>query len=288
MVLPNTLFIGPNKAGSTWLAEVLADHPAAFILPPRTCTTWDRSARGPGWYESAFSGSEGALVRAEVCHDYLFSAEACARIESDLPDVRLLTTLRRPGERAFSSYLHMRKHAKAPMPFAEAIETIDELAVDHGRYTTYLRPYVEAFGRDRIWVGVFDDLKADPAAFAASLYEWLGLPAPHRPGPEDPPATVGGRRTRWARSPRPPSVRRGPPATGASRADRRGSSEAPRPAGPVPASRARRAGRRCRVARPRRRGPRTRGRGVDRPHGLDLTERWYGRRSTTSVAEPDR
>lgn len=288
MVLPNTLFIGPDKAGSTWLAEVLADHPAAFVPPAKDLYYFDRYYdRGPGWYESAFSGSEGALVRAEVCHDYLFSAEACARIESDLPDVRLLTTLRRPGERAFSSYLHMRKHAKAPMPFAEAIETIDEL-VDHGRYTTYLRPYVEAFGRDRIWVGVFDDLKADPAAFAASLYEWLGLP-PHQPDPKILQPRLEAAGPRWA-----PIAKASKRAALATR-DRGFASAVGRVKRSPAVQRV--------LYRPL--GPDGRvGDAESLAHvdavlepevtglidliGLDLTERWYGRRSTTSVAEPDR
>lgn len=183
MALPNVLFIGPDKAGSTWLAEVLADHPDAFVPVAKDIYFFDRYYdRGLAWYESAFAGSGSARVRAEICHDYLFSTKACERIGADLPDVRLLTTLRRPGERAFSSYLHMRKHGRASMPFADAVEQIEEL-VDHGRYATHLRPYVEAFGPDRIWVGVFDDLQADPAAFAASLYEWLGL-APHELTPE--------------------------------------------------------------------------------------------------------
>lgn len=175
MTLPNLLFIGPDKAGSTWLADVLADHPDVFVPPAKDLYFFDRTYdRGLGWYEKAFAGARGEPIVAEVCHDYLFSEPACGRIATDLPDVRLLAIVRRPGERAFSSYLHMRKHGRAQVPFEEAIDTIDEL-VDHGRYTTYLTPYVEAFGRERMWVGTFDDLRADPEVFVAGLWSWLGI-----------------------------------------------------------------------------------------------------------------
>jgi hypothetical protein len=178
MTLPNLLFIGPDKAGSTWLADVLADHPEVFVPPAKDLYFFDRSyERGLGWYERAFAGARGEPIVAEVCHDYLFSDEARRHIADDLPGVRLLTVVRRPGERAFSSYLHMRKHGHAQVTFEEAVASIDEL-VDHGRYTTYLTPYVETFGRDHIWVGTFDDLRDDPDRFVAELWAWLGV-APH-------------------------------------------------------------------------------------------------------------
>jgi len=175
MTLPNVLFIGPDKSGSTWLAEVLGAHPEVFVPAAKDTYYFTRFyERGQSWYEAAFRRVGAEPVVVEVCHDYLFSEPARRRIAGDLPDVRLLVVLRRPSDRAFSSYLHMRKHGHAQMGFAEACDAIPEL-IDHGRYATYLRPYVETFGRNRIWVGVFDDLRSDPARFASDLFGWLGV-----------------------------------------------------------------------------------------------------------------
>ena len=196
MTSPNVLFIGPDKTGSTWLAEALDDHPDVFVAAAKDLYYFDRYYdRGRSWYDANFAGGATSSVVAEVCHDYLFSAEACHRIAADLGDVRLLTVLRDPADRAFSSYLHMRKHGAAEMDFATAIDQIPEL-VDHGRYGTYLGPYVEAFGRDRIWVGSFDDLRADPAAFASGLYRWLGL-ADHPLDPALLTPRLGASKPRW-------------------------------------------------------------------------------------------
>jgi hypothetical protein len=173
--LPNFLYIGPDKAGSTWLAGVLQAHPDVCVTAAKdTYFFTETYDRGLDWYARQFRGRRGARVVAEVCHDYLYSASACERIARDLPDVRLMVCLRKPSERAHSAYLYARRLGLCREPFEQAIRDVD-LFVDHGRYATYLRPYLTAFGRERIHVGVFDDLRSDPQAFADDLLRWLGL-----------------------------------------------------------------------------------------------------------------
>jgi Sulfotransferase domain len=171
--LPNFLYVGPDKAGSTWLADVLDAHPHVHVAAAKdTYFFTDRYDHGLAWYARQFRGARGARVVAELCHDYLFSAAACRRIARHLPDVRLMVCLRKPSDRAFSAYLHAGKHGLYQGSFEQAIRDIDVL-VDHGRYATHLRPYLDAFGRDRIYAGVFDDLQSDPQRFSDELFEWL-------------------------------------------------------------------------------------------------------------------
>lgn len=175
--LPNFLYVGPDKAGSTWLADVLDAHPDVCVAAAKdTYFFTDGYDHGLAWYAGQFRGGRGARVVAEVCHDYLFSADACRRIARHLPDVRLMLCLRKPSDRAFSAYLHACKHGLYRGSFEQAIRDVDVL-VDHGRYATYLRPYLAAFGRDRIYVGVFDALRSDPQRFSDQLFEWLGIEA---------------------------------------------------------------------------------------------------------------
>jgi hypothetical protein len=174
--LPNFLFIGPDKAGSTWLHAVLMTHPQALLPAAKDLYFFDRYyGRGLDWYAGHFSGGTAAdLVVAEVCHDYLFSPVAAERILATLPDVRLMVCLREPVARAFSSYLHMLRHGLTDLDFVTALKTIDEL-LDHGAYARHLEPYQRLFGRDRIYLAVFDDLQADPQRFLDELTDWLGI-----------------------------------------------------------------------------------------------------------------
>ncbi len=173
---PNFIYIGPDKAGSSWLHECLLTHPQVFMPVAKDLYFFDRYYdRGLSWYLSQFSDATPTQrVVGEVCQDYLFCSEAPARIEESLGTARFMVTLRDPADRAFSSYLYMLKQGQTPGTFLEALEGRPEL-IEHGRYATGIERFVDRFGKDQLYVAVFDDLVADPQAFIDALLVWLEI-----------------------------------------------------------------------------------------------------------------
>ena len=179
--LPNFLYIGPDKAGSSWLHEVLLKHPDVYLTPAKDLYFFDRYYdRGTGWYAEQFREARGQQVVGEVCQDYLFHPEAAQRIVETLGQVQVMVSLRDPVERAWSSYLYMRKHGIGPDTFAEALRSRPEL-LDHGRYATGLDRFLEVLPRELVHVALFDDLTRDPQAYLDSVTRFLdvaNLPLP--------------------------------------------------------------------------------------------------------------
>ena len=175
--LPNFVYIGPSKAGSTWLHEVLIRHPQVYMTEAKDLYFFDRYFdRGVEWYAERFRDvrPEHQIV-GEVCQEYLSSPEAAKRMKTCLPDdLKLMVTVRDPVARAFSGYLYMRKHGVFEGSFREALETRPGM-LDHSRYATLLSRYLEHFDRSAIRCAVFDDMAADPNAFIATLLDWLGV-----------------------------------------------------------------------------------------------------------------
>ena len=174
--LPNFLYIGPDKAGSSWLHEVLLRHPQVFLTEAKDLYFFDRYYdRGIDWYRAQFrhAGGHHEIV-GEVCQDYLFHPQAASRIRADLGPVRLMVTLREPAARAYSSYLYMLKHGEEVGTFREALDTRCEL-LDHGRYGSALARFLEQFPREAVHVALFDDLQDDPQAFIDAVTRWLGV-----------------------------------------------------------------------------------------------------------------
>ncbi len=173
--LPNFLYIGPDKAGSSWLHDVLAEHPDVFMTPAKDLYFFDRYFdKGVSWYAHHFDKAGSQPVVGEVCQDYLFHPCAAERIHGVLHSPRFMVTLRDPVDRAFSSYLYMLKMGETPGTFTEALVARPEL-FEHGRYGSGLDRFADRFGSDSIYVGVFDDLQTDPRAFIADLLCWLGI-----------------------------------------------------------------------------------------------------------------
>ncbi|HEY2345803.1 MAG TPA: sulfotransferase [Xanthomonadaceae bacterium] len=173
---PNFLFIGADKCGSSWLHKVLSEHPQCFIPPAKDIYFFDRFyEKGLDWYLRFFADAPGqARCVGEVCHDYLYSAQAAQRIARDLPDVKLVAFLREPADRTFSHYLYMIRSGRTRVSFREALESYPEL-VEHSSYAKHLAPYFELFPEGQLKVFFYDDLRAAPREFARSIFEFLGL-----------------------------------------------------------------------------------------------------------------
>ena len=174
--LPNFLYLGPDKSGSSWLFEVLRQHPDCYVPACKDVYYFDEQyAKGADWYASFFDGAPPqAVAVGELSHGYLFSTAAADRIKRDLPDVRLITSLRHPVDRCYSHYLYLVSSGLVTTSFAETIEIRPGLT----RISYYAKPlaeYLKRFSRAQLKVLFFDDLQRDPRAYAAQVYDFLGL-----------------------------------------------------------------------------------------------------------------
>lgn len=172
--VPNFLYIGTSKAGSTWLFNALAVHPQVYLASSKGLYYFDQHLeRGEDWYLAHFADAEQP-ARGEISHSYLSSPEAAGRIAAMNPQMRLLACLREPVDRAFSDYLDLVKNGQHDGSFESAIERFPRL-VDRGRYATHLQRYLEQFGADQLHVSLFDDLLADAQAYADDVFGFLGV-----------------------------------------------------------------------------------------------------------------
>lgn len=174
-MLPNFIFIGPDKSGSTWIFEALRYHPEVCMAKAKDIYFFDRYFdKGLKWYESLFSHCDTRNAVGEISHDYLFSEVACERIKRTIPNVKLITCLRDPVERAFSAYLFLVKHGLTSAEFSEAIDKFPELT-GFSLYAKPIQRYILTFGRSRLLILRFEDLKSDPKAFATRIFNFIGV-----------------------------------------------------------------------------------------------------------------
>lgn len=177
--LPNWVYLGPDKSGSTWLYDFFRWHPDAYVPQTKEMFYFDRYYhRGLEWYASYFEGAgTQQVIRADISHDYLFEEAAAVRIAGDLPAADLVVCAREPIERAVSAFLYMKRQGRiAPaISFMEAVEGHAEL-LEHGMYARHLERFAAAgMGERKLHVLPFDDLKSDAQAFADRLSERFGL-----------------------------------------------------------------------------------------------------------------
>lgn len=204
MTLPNFLLIGAAKAGTSSVFSYLGQHPDVFISPAKEPNYFALAGQrvgyaGPGdsiinqasittfdAYQALFGAARSETAIGEASTLYLYAPTAAPAIRRDRPDMRLIAILRDPTERAYSSYLHMRRDGREPHDSFEAALEEEEVRVrgnwEHlwhysrlGFYHAQLQRYYELFPPERIAVWLYDDLEAEPWRVLREVFTFLGV-----------------------------------------------------------------------------------------------------------------
>lgn len=203
--LPNFFLVGAPRCGTTTLNEVLDAHPEIFMSANKEPWFYAVSERsepftGPGDgqgirsrsdYEALFATAESAVAVGEASTLYLSSDRAAERIASDVPDARIVVTLRDPVQRAFSNFSQHTWQARETLGFEEALAAGPGRVASGwapfwdyealSRYGDQLENWFRVFDREQIHVILFDDLITRRADVLSDLYRHIGVDPSFRP-----------------------------------------------------------------------------------------------------------
>lgn len=172
--LPNFLGLGPRRSASTWLFECLREHPDVFVPTGKeTYFFSDQHEKGAAFYASFFENECGERAVGDMTPDYLGCSECPARIYGLLPEVRMITILRNPVDRAFSDYRALIR-SRQRWSFEESLKQ-DPSLLEEGLYAKHLEKYFEYFDRDRFLILFFEDVIRDNAATIKEVYSFIGV-----------------------------------------------------------------------------------------------------------------
>ncbi|MEM7342278.1 MAG: hypothetical protein AAF467_26800 [Actinomycetota bacterium] len=204
-VQPNLLVIGAARSGTTALVRALEQHPeidfttpkeihffahvgapVTYVGPGDDQTINRRIVSDPVAMRAQFEGST-ARWRGEGSVSTLYYGErslpAIARYTG--ADTRAVVMLREPAARAYSAYLLQRGRGHEELAtFAEGLAAEpDRITSGYhhmwhyrgmSRYHEQLPAFTGAFG-DRLWIGIMEELRADPAGELDRLLTFLDV-----------------------------------------------------------------------------------------------------------------
>jgi hypothetical protein len=210
VTLPNFLIIGAAKSGTSSIFHYLQQHPDVFmprLKEPRffALEAQNLHFNGPGdagatrfaitdldEYKTLFKAGRDKKAIGEASPLYLYSTDAAGRIHKYIPHSRLIAILRNPVERAFSSYLHLRRDGREPIrDFNEALKAENDRIQKNwtllwhyktaGNYSKQLNRYFEYFQPEQLRVYLFEDLKNNPMALLKDIFGFLEIDSSFEP-----------------------------------------------------------------------------------------------------------
>jgi hypothetical protein len=197
VALPDVVIGGAPRCGTTFVAELLAKHPGAFIarpiIPePKVCLR--PHPRGDDGYVEEytriFADAPGGAMRVEKTSNYFENTAALERLARVLPATRFVFMLREPVARAYSNWKWSTKNGLETLSFADAVavegqrpnplgpEREAARPFDYmlrGRYGRFAAAWYALIPPERIRFFLFEDAMRDPESFAHDLQAWMGL-----------------------------------------------------------------------------------------------------------------
>lgn len=214
---PDFLIIGTKRGGTTSLWNYLVGHPDVIPMFPasqeiKSPHYFDiHYSKSRSWYRSFFPTyrqrenhrrwTGRRPVTGEASPYYMFHPLAPVRIASDLPEVRLIVSLRNPVDRIWSHYHErvagkteilsferalaaedarlegeeQRIVAKAPHYYSFHHDLSSYLA--RGLYDQQLKRLYDLFPQDRLLILRAEDFYADPQGQVNEVCRFLDLPS---------------------------------------------------------------------------------------------------------------
>lgn len=195
---PNLFIIGAAKSGTSSLHTYLSAHPDVFMCQPKEPShfversqlraVWPAMERRGYWdrtaYLALFRDAGDAAIVGESSANYARLRRVTGvaeRIAAFNAEARLIYIMRDPVERTISHYWHCVGHeGERRTPLDALTQSADYCDVSY--YAMQLQPYIRRFGRQRLLILTFEDLRDRTAQTVRQVFEWLGVDPAFVPG----------------------------------------------------------------------------------------------------------
>ena len=206
-VLPDFIIIGSMKCGTTSLYYDICEHPCASPAAYDEIGFFDSNFHlGLNWYRSMFPRKkqiedvrqkEGIAITGEDTPFYFWNPVAAKRIQKLLPNIKLITILRNPIDRAYSEYQDLVSSESNSPSFETFIEneintrrkdssliTEENFEIFNqknsyllkGIYVDQLKIWAGLFPKEQIFTLSTENLNSEPITALESVFQYLNLP----------------------------------------------------------------------------------------------------------------
>ena len=206
-VLPDFIIIGSMKCGTTSLYYDICEHPCASAAAYDEIGFFDSNFHlGLNWYRSMFPTKrriedirrkEGVAITGEDTPFYFWNPVAAKRIQKLLPNIKLITILRNPIDRAYSEYQDLVSSESNSPSFETFIEneintrrkdssliTEENFEIFNqknsyllkGIYVDQLKIWAGLFPKEQIFTLSTENLNSEPITALESVFQYLNLP----------------------------------------------------------------------------------------------------------------
>ena len=199
---PDFVGIGAQKSGTTWVGDILSQHPDVYIKKKEISFFVRYFHRGYDWYHEFFKEKNGRRA-GEISVNYIISPRpdsthkefypkwnprrkltfwqkqppARDELKVHYPGLLVFAILRNPVDRAWSHYWYWRNRKER---LGKRIVSFEKMFADDGRwirtygfYADLIAYWREAFPDMAVYF--YDDIRRDPMGLVREIFRFVGV-----------------------------------------------------------------------------------------------------------------
>ena len=206
-IFPDFLIIGAQKCGTTWLWEMLNQHPDTDLPSKKEHHFFSKTHKyraGFDQYLTIFKNISPSKVTGEGSTSYLYDRvrknihmeyknvkidhnlpSIPELIAQKMPHIKIIIILRDPVKRAISSYYHfIRARNYSPMErFGDVIKKHpNRLIIEFGHYPKYIKLWKQYVNKENMRIYILEeDIKKCPEILFKDLFSFLNIDKEYMP-----------------------------------------------------------------------------------------------------------
>lgn len=174
------MIIGAMKSGTTTLADMLSQHPDICFSRKKEPHFFSKTGN---WqlniddYKALYTPTEGQLC-GEASTSYAcypeFNKTTYKSLYEFNPELKIIYIMRHPIDRMVSHYMHTYLRGYINSSFEEAVMHHTSY-VNRTRYFTQIKPYLECFGPERVFLLTFEEFLSDKQSVLQRMASFLEI-----------------------------------------------------------------------------------------------------------------
>ena len=209
--LPDFFIVGAAKSATTSLYYYLKAHPQIFLPEVKEPSFFSFANNPPNFvspgkmrtivwklenYSALFKGADEGQIMGDISPSHLYTYESTiSNIKNfygaNYKKLKIIIILRNPVDRAWSQFMHFKKHLNEPLSFAQAInsQTIKyrlennwSIFYDYvgaGMYYNQVKAYLSEFPFVKIFL--FDELKREATKTIHEIFSFINVQSDFNP-----------------------------------------------------------------------------------------------------------
>lgn len=183
-ISPNFMIVGAMKCGTSYVAEVLSEHPDVCfsrLKEPQFFMTRFRNSTsdlGPSFYASQFTHFSGEHAIGEGSALYFSDPDSASLIHDAFGKIRIIICLRDPILRTISHYLHIQRFGYLPPSLCILLEQdsyfSQEIKITN-KYGTNTKRFFDIMGDGNVLIVLQENLHSNPLAEFSRIANFLEI-----------------------------------------------------------------------------------------------------------------